>query len=85
MIFACLRLKVHQNWKIRPFFKSAHQADPKNAKKFEKSWFFEEILSRKPLQSHATSQYFGSKMLVGCAYDWGEVTEELFDLFWKQF
>ena len=55
--------------KIRPFFKSAHHADSKNAKKIEKNWFFEEILSRKPLQSHATSQFFCSKKLVGCAYD----------------
>ena len=68
-IFASLKSKIHQNWKIRPFFKSAHQADSKNAKTFEKSSFFEEILSRKPLQSHATSQFFCSKKLVGYAYD----------------
>ena len=54
---------------MRPFFKLAHQADYKNAKKFEKSLFYEEILPRKPLQSHTTSHFFCSKKIVGCAYD----------------
>ena len=56
-IFACLRLNFHQNWKIRPFFKSAHQADFKNAKIFEKSLFLVEILPSKPLKS--CSSHFG--------------------------
>ena len=47
--------------KIRPFFQSAHQADSKYAKKFEKSSFFEEILKRKPRRGHATSQIFCSE------------------------
>ena len=46
--FACLKSKIQQNWKIWPFFKSAHQAHSKNAKTFEESLFFEEILPRKP-------------------------------------
>ena len=29
--------------KLRPFFQSAHQANSRNAKKFEKTLFFEEI------------------------------------------
>ena len=41
------KLKINQIPKIRPFFQSARQADSKNAKKFEKSSFFEEILARK--------------------------------------
>ena len=56
--------------KIRPFFKSARQADSENAKIFCKNLFFDEILLRKTLKSHATSQFLCSKKLVGYAYDW---------------
>ena len=56
--------------KIRPFFKSARQADSENAKIFCKNSFFDEILLRKPLKSHATSQFFCSKMLLKYAYNY---------------
>ena len=56
--------------KIRPFFKSARQADSENAKIFCKNSFFDEILLRKPLKSHATSQFFCSKKLPGYAYNY---------------
>ena len=55
--------------KIRTFFKSARQADWENAKIFWKSLFFNEILPRKPLKSHATSQIFCSKKLPRYAYN----------------
>ena len=38
-----IKQKIPQNKKLRPFFQSAHQADSKNAKKFEKTLFFKEI------------------------------------------
>ena len=56
--------------KIRPFFKSARQADSENAKIFCKNLFFDEILLRKPLKSHATSKIFYSKKLPEYAYNY---------------
>ena len=67
------KFKVHRNEKIRPFFQSARQADSKNAKKFEKSSFFNQILPRKHQKSHATSQFFCCKKLPGCVHDYGQV------------
>ena len=66
------KLKIDQIPKIRPFFQSARHADPKNAKKFEKSWFFKDFLQRKPIRSHATSQNFCLKKLPWCQchYTW---------------
>ena len=58
------KLKIDQIPKIRPFFQSARHADSKNAKKFEKSSFFEEIFQRKPARGHATSQNFCLKKLL---------------------
>ena len=58
------KIKIHQIEKIRPFFQSARQADSKNAKKIEKSPFFEKILSRKQWKSHETSQTFCSKNFI---------------------
>ena len=60
--------------KIRPFFKSAHQADSENVKKILKSSFFKKILLRKPQRGHATSQIFCSKKLPiyahNCTWVW---------------
>ena len=66
------KLKIDQIPKIRPFFQSARHADSKNAKKFEKSWFFKDFLQRKPIRSHATSQNFCLKKLPWCVchYTW---------------
>ena len=58
-----------------------HKCQKNSSIHIENSSFFEEILPRKPLQSHATSQFFCWKKLVGCAYDWVEVTKKLFDSF----
>ena len=67
--------------KIRPFFKSARQADSKNAKTFWKSLFFNEILLRKPLKSHATSQIFCSKKLPWNAYAYTWIWKNLMHCF----
>ena len=63
----CLRLKIHQNWKIRPFFKSAYQSwFQKRKQKFKTVLLFVEILARKPLQSHVTSQFLFTKVCWMC-------------------
>ena len=69
--------------KIRPFFKSAHQADSENVKIFLKSSFFKKILLRKPQRSHATSQIFCSKKLPGYAYNYTWVWKNLMHCFQK--
>ena len=63
--------------KIRAFFKSARQADSKYARKFLKNWFFEEILLRKPIRSHATSQFFCFEKLSGCLWDYAWVWKNI--------
>ena len=55
--------------KIRPFFKSAYQADSENITIFSKSSFFKKILLRKPQRGNATSQIFCSKKLPIYAYN----------------
>ena len=62
---------------IRAFFKLACQADSKYARKILKNWFFEEILLRKPLKSHATSRFFCSRKLPWCAYDYAWVLKNI--------
>ena len=69
--------------KIRPFFKLARQVDSKNAKIFWKSLFFSEILLRKPLNSHATSQIFCSKKLPWYAYNYTWILKKFDALFSK--
>ena len=60
----CLQFpKLIVKKKIRPFFKSARQADSEYAKILLKSLFFEEILFKKAIKSHATSQLFFAKNL----------------------
>ena len=68
---------------IRPFFKSARQADLKNAKTFWKSLFFNEILLSKPLKSHATSQIFCPKKLLLYAYYYTRVWKNFMHYFQK--
>ena len=79
------KMKVDQISKIRPFFQSAHWADSKNAKIFEKSSFFEKICLRKPARVHQPSDFFSSKSCNWSIYDWVQVSEKLFDSFqnWK--
>ena len=67
------KMKVDQIWKIRPFFQSAHQADFKNAKIFEKSSFFEKICLRKPARVHWPSDFFVQKV----AFDWCMIEHKL--------
>ena len=77
------KIKVDQIWKIRPFFQSAHQADFKNAKIFEKSSFFEKICLRKPARVHWPSHFFCSKSCIWLMYDWAQVLKKSFDSFQK--
>ena len=75
------KLKINQISKIRPFFQSARQADSKNAKKFEKSWFFKDFLQRKPIRGHATSQNFCLKKLPWCVCSCTWVSKKSFNKF----
>ena len=77
------KIKIHRIEKIRPFFQSAHQADSKNAKKFEKSSFFEKICLRKQARVHRPSDFFCSKSCTWWVYDLVQVLKKLFDSFQK--
>ena len=74
-------MKIDQIQKTRPFFQSAHQADSKNAKIFEKSSFFENICLRKLAWVHRPSDIFCSKSCIWCVCDCTWVLKKSFDSF----